>query len=85
VIDENASCWRVLLHRFENLSISRDGLNDRHLLLSKARRLPALVGMLGVAGRAASQPDFVTDHRDNRVVRETTLARAIIVENVTKP
>jgi hypothetical protein len=41
--------------------------------------------MLGVARRAAGQSNVVADHRHNRVIRETALARAIVIENVTEP
>jgi hypothetical protein len=41
--------------------------------------------MLGVARRASGQSNVVADHCHDRVVRETALARAIVIEYVTKP
>jgi hypothetical protein len=41
--------------------------------------------MLGVARGAAGQSDIVAHHRNNRMVCEAALARAVIIENVTKP
>jgi hypothetical protein len=41
--------------------------------------------MLGVARRAASQSYVVADHCHDGVIGETALARAIVIDNVTKP
>jgi hypothetical protein len=41
--------------------------------------------MLGVARRAAGQSYVVSDHRHDRMVCEAALARAVVIENVTKP
>jgi hypothetical protein len=41
--------------------------------------------MLCLARRAAGEPHVVADHRHNRVIRETALARAIVIEYVTEP
>jgi hypothetical protein len=54
--------------------------------------LPALawqsrlfVLVLGLARRATRLLDVVADHRDNDVIGEPPLARAVIVQDVTKP
>jgi hypothetical protein len=41
--------------------------------------------VLRVAGRAARLLDLVVDHRDNGVIRDATLARTVVVENITEP
>jgi hypothetical protein len=41
--------------------------------------------MFGVARRAAGYLNVVADHCYHCVVREAALARAIVIENVTKP
>ena len=51
----------------------------------RQRNLTAFIRMLRVARRATRQPDFVADHRDNSVVRETALARTIVVQGIAKP
>src|SRR5205823_10300950 len=50
-----------------------------------ARNFCVLVFVFGVTGRAACLFDVIADHRHNGVVRQPTLARAVIVQNVTKP
>jgi hypothetical protein len=44
-----------------------------------------LVFMVGVAGRAARLLHLVIDHRDDGVVGDTALTRAVVVQNVTEP
>jgi hypothetical protein len=44
-----------------------------------------LVFVLRVAGRAARLLDLVVDHRDNGVIRDATLARTVVVEDITEP
>jgi hypothetical protein len=41
--------------------------------------------MFGVTRRATRLTNFVTDHRHDRVIGETALTRAIVVQNVTEP
>jgi hypothetical protein len=43
------------------------------------------VFMLRVAGRAACLLHILFDHGNDGVVRHTSFARAIVVQNVTKP
>src|SRR5262245_22311559 len=57
----------------------------RFRLAPLPRNLGVLVLVLGIAGGAARLLDVGTDHRHDRVVRHTPLARTIIVQNVTKP
>ena len=47
--------------------------------------LRVLIFVLGVAGRAAGLLHLGADHRDNGMVRQPPLARAVVVQNVTKP
>ncbi|MEQ1871148.1 MAG: hypothetical protein ABL961_14120 [Vicinamibacterales bacterium] len=54
-------------------------------LLPHAGYACVLVIMFGVAGPAAGKPDVVTNHGDHSVIRETALARTVVVQNVTKP
>src|SRR5258706_584359 len=49
------------------------------------RHLRVFVLVIGVARRAARLLDVVADHRDHGVVGDTSLARTVIVQNVTKP
>src|SRR6476620_7314225 len=41
--------------------------------------------MFGVTGGATRQANFVTHHRNDGVVGETALARAVVIQYVTKP
>jgi len=43
------------------------------------------VFVIGVAGRAARLLHVLSDHRDDGVVGDTSFARTVIIENVTKP
>src|SRR4029079_1687278 len=52
--------------------------------LLSAWRLAALVNVLGIARRASRLLDVFVDHRDDGVVRDAPLARAVVVENVTE-
>ena len=54
------------------------------VFLSAAGRGAALVGVLGVAGRAASLLDVFFHHRDDRVVGHAPLARTVVVHDVTE-
>ena len=54
-------------------------------LAAKPRHLRLLEFVLGFAGRAARLLHFVADHRDDGVVGDAAFARAIVVQNVTKP
>jgi hypothetical protein len=49
------------------------------------RHLRVFVLVIRVARRTASLLHLVADHRDHGVVGEAPFARAIIVQNVTKP
>jgi hypothetical protein len=49
------------------------------------RHFRVLVFVLRVARGAARLLDVVTNHRDHGVVRHASLARTVIVQNVTKP
>jgi hypothetical protein len=65
-----------------NLCIERGG---RLVLAPLPWNLGLFVDMLRVAGGTAGLFHFLADHRDDCVVGDTAFARAIIVENVTKP
>ena len=54
------------------------------VFLSTTGRGAALVGVLGVAGRAASLLDALFHHGNDRVVRHASLARTVIVHDVTE-
>jgi hypothetical protein len=41
--------------------------------------------MVGIAGRAAGLLHLVIDHRDDGVVGDAALTRAVVVQNVTEP
>jgi hypothetical protein len=41
--------------------------------------------VIGVAGGASSLFHLVVNHRDDGVIRDAALARAIVVQNVTEP
>ena len=79
-------CGRVGGHALgrarSNLRIQR---RRRVRFAALARHLRVLVFVLGVARRAARLLHVVADHRDDGVVRHPPLARAVIVQNVTKP
>jgi hypothetical protein len=47
--------------------------------------LGVLVFVFGVAGRAARLLHVLADHRHDCMIGEATLARTVIVQNVTKP
>jgi hypothetical protein len=58
---------------------------ERARLASPRRRRPrALVLVIRLARRAARLLHFVVDHRNDGVVGDAALARAIVVENVTE-
>ena len=80
VSDEHAGYVGFFLHGLEDLVIS-----GFHQVLPLARNLAAFIGVFRVACGATRQSDFVAHHGDNRVIGETTLARTIVVQNVTKP
>lgn len=44
-----------------------------------------LVVVFSVAGRAACETDVFADHRDDGVIRQATLTRTVVIQNVTKP
>jgi len=50
-----------------------------------ARHLGVFEGMLGIAGGTACLLHLRFDHRDYDVIRDSPLARTVIVKNVTKP
>ncbi len=79
---EGARRWGIVLHRLENFVIRR---LDGRLFLTQPGGLAALVRMLCFARRASGQLDDVADHRHDRVVGKPTLARAVIVQDVTEP
>jgi hypothetical protein len=56
----------------------------RAFLLASARGLTALVRVLGIAGRALCLFDGRFNHGDDRVIRHTTLTRAIVIQNVSE-
>ena len=67
-------------------SVFKDFLGQHaSLLAAGCRGLPLLVLVLGVARGAPRLPDVVLNHRDNHMVGEAALARAVIVQNVTEP
>jgi hypothetical protein len=41
--------------------------------------------MIGVTRRAPGLLHFIVNHRDDGVIRDAALTRAIVVENVTEP
>jgi hypothetical protein len=49
------------------------------------RHLGLLVFVIGVAGSASGLLHLVVNHRDDGVIRDAALARAIVVQNVTEP
>jgi hypothetical protein len=55
------------------------------LLAARRRGLALLVFVLGVARRTPRLPDVVLNHRDDDMVGDAALARAVIVQNVTEP
>ena len=55
------------------------------LLASCCRGLRLLVFVLGVTRRAPRLPDVVFNHRDDDMIGDAALARAVIVQNVTEP
>ena len=60
--------------------------NQHAILFAARRRYPGLlVFVIRVARRAASLLHLVFDHRDDRVIGDTALARTIVVQNVTEP
>ena len=54
------------------------------VFLSATGRSAAFVGVLGVAGRATSLLDVLFHHGNDRVVRHASLARTIVVHDVTE-
>jgi hypothetical protein len=56
----------------------------RAFLLASARGLTALVRVLGIAGRAPRLFDGLFNHGDDRVIRHTTLTRAVVIQNVSE-
>jgi len=49
------------------------------------RHLGVLVLVIRVAGRAPRLFHIVADHGDDDVIGDTTFARTVIIQNVTKP
>jgi hypothetical protein len=75
------ACWHVSVglacqHFLEE--------SRRAFLLASARGLTALVRMLGIAGRTPRLFDGLFNHGDDRVIRHTTLTRAIVIQNVSE-
>jgi hypothetical protein len=64
-----------------------DGRQDGRRLgfLSLARHTRVLVFMIRVARRATRLFDVLTDHGDDDVIRQTPLARTVVIQNVTRP
>jgi hypothetical protein len=60
-------------------------LRQSALLAARRRGLGLLVFVLGVTGRTPRLPDVVLNHRDDDMVGDAALARAVIVQNVTEP
>jgi hypothetical protein len=56
----------------------------RAFLLASARRLTALIRVLGITGRAPRLFDGLFNHGDDRVIRHTTLTRAVVIQNVSE-
>jgi hypothetical protein len=65
-----------------NLCVER---RRRLVLASLARNLRVLVLVLGIARRTARLFDLVPDHRHDSVIGHAPLARAVVIQNVTKP
>jgi hypothetical protein len=65
-----------------NLCVQRGG---RLVLAPLPRNLGLFVDVLSVARRTPRLFYFIADHRDDGVVGDAAFARAVIVENVTKP
>jgi hypothetical protein len=66
--------------------IFRDFLRQCTCLLpARCWSLCLLVLVLGIARRAPRPPNIVLDHRDDNMIRDTALARTIVVQNVTEP
>jgi hypothetical protein len=60
--------------------------HEHAILLAAGRRNPGLlVFVIRIARGAASLLHLVLDHRDDRVIGDAALARAIVVQNVTEP
>jgi hypothetical protein len=55
------------------------------LLPAADRRLPALVHVFTVAGRAPDLADVVTDKRHDGVVAQPPLARTVVIDEITNP
>src|SRR5580765_1191312 len=72
----------VQLWSAEALRGQRSG---RFRLSADARHLRRFVFVIRVAGGATRLLDVVADHGDHHVVRHAPLARAIVVQNFTKP
>jgi len=64
----------------ENFFVER----PRGVFLSTTGRGAAFVGVLGVTGRAASLLDVLFHHGNDGVVRHASLARTIVVHDVTE-
>ena len=66
--------------------ILRNILRQRARLLAPGGRgFRLLVLVLGVTRRAPRLPDVVIDHRNDEVIGDATLARTVVVQNVTEP
>ena len=72
----------VQLRRAESLRRER---GRRFGLTAHARYFGLFVFVIRIAGRAPRLLHVVANHRDHDVVGEPALARAIVVQNVTKP
>ncbi len=85
--------WDLLFVGHVDIGHRRTGTNgiggvarQHPILLAARRRNPGLfVFVVRVARRAASLLHLVFDHRDDRVIGDTALARTIVVQNVTEP
>ena len=73
---------RLLLNRRQHFRVGR---GCSVLLPPRRRHLCMLVLVVRVAGRAARLLDLLTNHCDNGVVGDPTLARTVVVEDITKP
>jgi hypothetical protein len=65
--------------------IDQHAVSRTRLPAARGRRLRATVLVVRVARRAPRLLHRVINHRNDRVIRDTALARTIVVDNVTEP
>jgi hypothetical protein len=78
---------RVCVHRKVRVRLAGQNFlveRGRRFLLLATGGVTALVGMFGVAGRTPSLLDGLFDHGDYGVIRQATLTRAVVIQNVSK-